>query len=226
VGLYLARVIPEMRSGPHSERIPSMYFTVKALLDESVMELPVEDIETVTVKNLYMSFTETLPPPKVMYKQNQGRVWENVWSNINHPMLRVKEREFLFLLVHNILPTRERLFKMNLVESEICVCGGGAESLEHIFFTCVKSQSAWSWMRRKMETVVAGARLYSFRDFLKMDFKSKTFLFFMNFYFSFVWRKLKTENIAVINIVNMEADLKSEFYLFQRSQNRFDTLVI
>ena len=226
MGLYLARIIPEMRSGPHSERIPVMYTTVKALFDESVMELPVEDIEKITVKELYKSFTETLPPPKVLYKPDQGRVWENVWSNINNPMLRVKEREFLFLLVHNILPTRERLFRMNVVESDVCVCGGGVESLEHIFFTCVKSQSAWSWMRRKMETVVVGARLFSASDFMKMDFKSKTFLFFMNFYFSFIWKKLKTENTAVINIVNMEAELRSEFRLFQNSQNRFENLVI
>ena len=112
-----------------------------------------------------------------------GRVWESVWININYSMLRVKEREFLFLLVHNILPTRERLFWMSMVESEICVCGGGLESLEHIFFTCVKSQSAWSWMRRNMETMVVGARLFSTRDFLKMDFKSKTILFFMTFIF-------------------------------------------
>ena len=203
-----------------------MYTTVKALIDESVMELPVKDIEKVTVKELYRSFTETLPPPKVMYKPDPGRVWENVWININNPMLRVKEREFLFLLVHNILPTRERLFRMNMVESEACVCGGGVESLEHIFFTCVKSQSAWSWMRRKMETVVVGARLFSASDFMKMDFKSKTFLFFMNFYFSFIWKKLKTENTAVINIVNMEAELRSEFRLFQNSQNRFENLVI
>ena len=90
----------------------------------------------------------------------------------------------------------------------------------------MKSQSAWSWMRRKMETVVVGARLFSASDFMKMDFKSKTFLFFMNFYFSFIWKKLKTENTAVINIVNMEAELRSEFRLFQNSQNRFENLVI
>lgn len=77
-----------------------------------------------------------------------------------------------------------------------------------------------------METVVAGARLFSTRDFMKMDFKSKTILFFMTFYFSFIWKKSKTENTAVINIDNMEADLRYEFQLFQNSQNRFENLVI
>ena len=71
-------------------------------------------------------------------------------------------------------------------------------------------------------TVVVGARLFSTRDFMKMDFKSKTILFFKTFYLTFIWKKSRTKNTAVINIDNMEADLRSEFRLFQNSQNRFE----
>ena len=226
MGLYLSKIIPQMRTGPHSERIPRMYTTTKALLDESVLELPLEDISKITVKELYQSFTETLPPPKIIYKRGPGVVWDNVWTNLNHPMLRVKEREMMFLIAHNILPTKERLYRMKMIDSNMCSCGGGVESLEHIFFTCVKSQSAWSWMRRKMESVVPATRLFSDQDLLRLDFQSKTFLFFINFYFSFIWKNIKVENISVINIDKIEAELKSEFRIFQNSQNRFENMVI
>ena len=94
--------------------------------------------------------TTTLPPPKVVYKYDLP--WDQVWTNINHPVLEVKQRELLFMLVHNILPTRERLFRLNQAINENCMYGDGKEDIENLFCKCQRTQIAWAWMRRKIMT--------------------------------------------------------------------------
>jgi exonuclease III len=222
-GLYFGRIFPSLRPGPHSERVPELYSQVKCLILEALEDNSAEEITKITAKEIYRQYTETLPPPKVVYKKEQV-IWDSVWGNIHHPMFTVERREFLFLLTHNILPTGERIRRLNLGDGE-CDCGGGVETPEHLFFTCVRTQSAWAWMRRKMETVAPAARVFSEQDFLKLDFKSKILLWLISFYFHFVWNTVK-DNKKDMNIEHLERALKSEFDFFQRSQNRFENVTL
>ena len=107
-----------------------------------------EELEKVKVKDLYLNFTEILPPPKVVYKHDLP--WEDIWKRINHLMLTVNQRELMFLLVHNILPTTEKLLKMNQVETDQFEEVAGVATLEHLFCGCRRMQVAWVWMRLKV----------------------------------------------------------------------------
>ena len=96
-----------------------MYKHIKFLLDgEEYL-----DLERQTAKTLYKSFVSTLPPPKVVYKQFDGINW-----------IHVERREFMFLLVHNILPTGERLRRLSTADG-LCECGRGLETPQHLYFT-------------------------------------------------------------------------------------------
>ena len=98
-------------------------------------DLKVEEIRKVTAKELYLGYTSTFPPPKVIFKYD--RDWSLVWSRLNSPLWEAGGREALFLVVHNIVAKRERLFdKMNMVVSPNCQICGIREDNVHLFTEC------------------------------------------------------------------------------------------
>ena len=49
-----------------------------------------------------------------------------------------KLRSFQFKLIHNILPTNQRLWKMNVKSSPKCEqCDAPCETISHIFYECL-----------------------------------------------------------------------------------------
>ena len=76
--------------------------------------------------------------------------WEDVWRRMNHPVLGVERKELMFLLVNNVLPTRERLLRMGMRQDALCEKGDGVEDWEHLFCTLRRVEIAWAWMIRRM----------------------------------------------------------------------------
>ena len=62
--------------------------------------------------------------------------WKDVWDRLNRPVLSSHERDVMFILIHNILPTRERLFRLNQCRSDQCDRGDGVEDVQHLFTGC------------------------------------------------------------------------------------------
>ena len=225
IGLHLAQYIPDMRPGPHCERVPRYYRHFKKLMVEVFKQEDVdpERLDQVKVKELYKGFTDTFPPPKAVYRHDVP--WEKVWERINHPVLEVKQREMMFLLVHNILPTRERLLRLNQVDSDQCEERDGTEDVVHLFCTCRRSQVAWSWMRRKILNRYPELQVLS--DFemlhlLTLDHSDNPLdlIWLVTNFVEYVWAK-KTENSAYyIDLDKFKIVLQQKFALNQKSQNK------
>ena len=72
--------------------------------------------------------------------------WVQVWERLDSPVLDPLAREYLFLIINNIVPNRERLFmKMNLVNSPNCVICHVREDNTHIFTEYIMVREAWGW---------------------------------------------------------------------------------
>jgi hypothetical protein len=81
IGLRLKHHLPALARGHHAEAIPASYRDLGRLLLE-VFEL--EEVDTsalaaVTSKDIYLAFTDTLPLPKIEYK-NPQLGWRKIWS--------------------------------------------------------------------------------------------------------------------------------------------------
>ena len=51
---------------------------------------------------------------KVVFKFDVD--WQLVWATLDYPVLDPLEREYIFMIVNNIFPTRERFYmKMHMV---------------------------------------------------------------------------------------------------------------
>ena len=69
-GIYLKEWFPDMGRGPHAELLTPYFQHMKALLVAgfTLGDITVRNLKRVTAKELYMSFTSTFPPPKVIFK--------------------------------------------------------------------------------------------------------------------------------------------------------------
>jgi hypothetical protein len=79
-------------------------------------------------KDVYKDFTSSIPPPKY-----ENMPWNDIWDRVNRPVLKFHVRDVMFLLIHNKLPTRERLFRLNQCRDDQCDLGDVLENIEHLF---------------------------------------------------------------------------------------------
>ena len=175
------------------------------------------------VKDLYKELTTTLPPPKIVYKY-RDLPWETIWKNINHPVLDVKQRELLFMLVHNILPTRQRLFRLNQAQDVNCLEGDGEESIEHLFCSCRRTQAAWAWMRRKIINLFPHLQALSNFEMLNLVTVGQTkvvdYVWLISNYVDYVWAQKSELNDYNIDLDKFILILQQKYVLNQKSQNK------
>ena len=150
LGLYVKDIFPDMGVGPHAEILSPYFQHMKALLSGAVIlgDIDVVKLKLVTAKSLYLGFTSTFPPPKIVYKYDVD--WSCVWSRQQNSVLDIMGKEILFLIVHNIIANKDRVFKFNMTASPNCTLCGVVQDNVHLFCECVNVREAWFWMRQRL----------------------------------------------------------------------------
>ena len=90
------------------------------------------------------------PVPKV--ETEAGIPFKDVWRRLANPVLSAEAKDVLFLLLHNKLPVRERLFRIGLANDPYCeFCPGGEVcDVEHFFCSCSRVSQVWGWLRCRL----------------------------------------------------------------------------
>ena len=80
------------------------------------------------------------------------RDYSTAWKRLHSPLVEGKARDVLFLLLHNKLPVKERLFRIGLKHDPYCLKCAGAEvcDIVHFFCTCGAVCDTWNWLRRQV----------------------------------------------------------------------------
>ena len=86
--------------------------------------------------------------------------WNDIWARLNRTVINSQVRDIMFLVIHNILPTRDRLYRLNQCRDDQCEQGDGVEDVEHLFTSCVRTQVAWAWCRRKIMNLMPDLQTY------------------------------------------------------------------
>ena len=140
-----------MALGPHAENISPYFSHMKSLLVGGIIlgDINIQKLNKTRSKTLYASFTDTFPPPKIVYKLDAD--WTQVWKRLQSPMLEPKAREILFMLIHNIIPNRDRLCnKFNKAATPNCLACGVLHDNVHLFCECKSVREAWFWVRQRL----------------------------------------------------------------------------
>ena len=70
--------------------------------------------------------------------------------------IKSSSRSFQYKILNNILYLNERLFKFNIVDSQLCSLSGAYnESIKHLFCTCTVTQRLWDQLRSWLYKVIS-----------------------------------------------------------------------
>ena len=152
IGELLGDLLPGIEVGEHAEG-STVYFDYLSSLvvDAKIAEqITVENWKLVTNKIIYIGFSLDFPVPKVEIES--GSSYKQVWRRLGNPCLTSVPREILFLLIHNKLPVRERLFRIQLAVDPYCEhCFGPSGAvvcdLEHFFCACSRVIQVWERLK-------------------------------------------------------------------------------
>ena len=192
IGLYMGEHFPDMSSGPHAELISPYFQHMKALLSGALLLGDVEPrkLKEVTAKKLYLGFTTSFPPPKVVYKFEAD--WEQVWMRLQSPVLGLVGRELLFMVIHNIMNNRDRMFKFNMVNSPNCPACRVRQDNVHLFCECLSIREAWFWLRQRFLAMLPPEYCQTSNfEFINLMFQPSTadseIVWLLSVYMELVW---------------------------------------
>ena len=74
---------------------------------------------SITNRIVYAEMTSSLPSPKVVRESNLD--YSLTWSRLNSSVVDARARDVMYLMIHNKLPVKERLFRIRLKNDPYCM---------------------------------------------------------------------------------------------------------
>ena len=210
VGLRLRNLFPAFVPPLRSIEIPPYFLHCVRMLEDKVLDLDVQRLESVTTKEVYGLFNCTPPPPKVMDKRSLN--WERVWLRLNDPVLCRESLDICFSILHDIYPTRERLKRCRQHLTGFCHhCPRTTETAVHLFAECSSILHLWIYVKNLMirndiiTSILVDDKLCLFFDLDVEKCKIKLYLFLISKYILFV--HLNKKQIQIPNVRQLKSFL-------------------
>ena len=205
LGDLLESLAPGINLGQRrAPETPEYYAYIADLVAEMMISEKVTagTMKNLTNKTVYAEMTSSFPPPKVEMESN--RDYSTAWKRLNSPVVDGKARDVLFLLLHNKLPVRERLFRIGLKHDPYCLECEGAEvnDIVHFFCTCEVVCNTWSWLKRQV--VQMGNMGASVEDwdlvnilFVMNSSRESEIIWLLSSYVLYVWEMVHVKKIGI-----------------------------
>ena len=169
-------------------------------------------------------FSEGFVVPKV--EVESGLSYKQVWKRLCSPILASVFKEILFLLVHNKLPVKERLFRIRLAADpycEYCFDSIGAVicDVEHFFCSCSRVAQSWGRLKEILVTLleiedadISDVKLINL--FLPNNRRSNEVIWLLGTYVGEVWRSIFVKGAPELN--------EDQFFGYLKFKYRADQL--
>ena len=142
----------QLSGGAGAGWFPDHFASMIDLLNEAVSAGIVKEAnwKIISNKDIYKFYISLLP--KVKVEIESGLDYKPAWKRLVNEVLDPSISDTLLLLIHNKLPTAERLHRIGVRDTSFClVCPGGiVEDAVHFFCECVRVERAWSWVRSRI----------------------------------------------------------------------------
>merc|ERR1712002_762406 len=147
IGDLLENLAPNINHGQlRATETPEYFAHIAELVTEMMISdrVTAETIKTMTNKTVYAEMTSSFPPPKVVMESD--RDYSIAWRRLHSPVVDSKAKDVMFLLLHNKLPVKERLFRIRLKHDPYCLKCASAEisDVTHFFCRCEAVSNTWS----------------------------------------------------------------------------------
>ena len=155
--------------------------------------------------------------------KNPDKKWERIWPLLVLPGLLSDQTSFLWLMVHNLLPTKERLFRLNMPNtiSPICdLCTTMAnDTVQHALMQCPYNHSVSNLLLETIQHILPGLR-HDQVVLLDLDLTTDQELpviFLIASLLSQVWNCRIGKKPC--NLVNVRANLEASVQILRKSRH-------
>ena len=162
VSFWLGELLEDLGLGldviEHAVELPELYNYLADLLVQGISAgwLSRGSSGLLINKTIYAEHGKNFPLSKV---EREAMVeYKNIWRRLGSRVLTAEARDSLFLLIHNKLPVKERVFRIGLAVDPYCeFCPGGVIcDVEHFFCSCSRVFIVWSWVRGRLLDMLGG----------------------------------------------------------------------
>ena len=204
LGDILETLVPEIVHGQRrAAEIPNYFGHIENLVLEMMVRetLTVETIKNLTNKVVYRELTSTFPPPKVVRESDLD--YGLTWKRLHNTVVDIKARDVMFLLLHNKLPVKERLFRIRLKPDPYCLTCAGAEicDITHFFCSCDAVSVTWSWLKRQVVMLGRMGPNVADWDIINLFFpnssRDREILWLVSTYVLYVWETVHVKKKEV-----------------------------
>ena len=100
-----------------------------------------ESLNKLNNRQIYKSFSD-FDIPKIVREAPSNADYDLAWKRLHSPYVRMDSRDIMYMLLHNKVPTPERLIRIGMKNDPYClhcqkalVC-----DIEHLFCCCVRTE--------------------------------------------------------------------------------------
>ena len=139
-----------MHDGPRtSVQPPYLYSHMEKLLEKGLEDKTELELLSMPAKGIYTRIFLELPSTR-LERRNPGRDPSVVWGRITSPLLTIRAKHALFILVNGLVRNREYMYERWGVGNYTCDfapdleerCAGVPQSVQHIFQHCSRVADA------------------------------------------------------------------------------------
>jgi Reverse transcriptase (RNA-dependent DNA polymerase)/zinc-binding in reverse transcriptase len=158
-----------LQNPPYLPSFPAIPYIKNAIHELSY--IPLDQIQTpLRSKSLYCFF---LSHYRTCSPRNDPINWKAVWTNnVSSKQIPSQTRAHWYLMAHNKLPLREKLFQQNRVASPNCFECVQVEDLYHKYVTSIHSRQIWA--RTQTYITANTGKLLHFGQLAKPDLSNTT----------------------------------------------------
>ena len=219
IGDSLCDLVPWFGQCDLANNIPDYFCHMESLIFVGKMDdlVTVDKWKRITNKILYSEQCKDFPLPKVQVEAGDDMDYNIAWKRISLPVLSSSARDTSFMLLHNKLPTKERLYRVGLGSDPFChECPGSPLcNVEHYFCLCIRVQNVWPKVRDIL-TNLAGEDIPNFQlinfNMCRSSWENEA-VWLLGNYIERVW-KIMSKGAQVIK--------EEEFFGFLRFKFRLD----
>ena len=160
IGEILDDFLPDHSLQEYSGNLPNYFMSLADLVAENIVAETVtsNNWRTITNRIIYLNYVKHFPLTKVEF--DYGGSYREVWRKLYCSGLPINEREILFLLIHNKLPIKERLYRCGLSRDPYCdFCmdefGAVTCDIRHYFCSCTRVIETWNDIKAIVTTLIS-----------------------------------------------------------------------
>ena len=195
-------LLPGLNFSPRLTIIPEYFSYIESLLIVSKTSglITGSNWRHITNRMLYKDKASSFPIPKI--ELDIGYSYRNAWFFLNLPVFSSSDRDILYLVVHNKLPVRERLFRIGLNNDPYCdiCCHAPICDTVHFFCSCVRVGEVWKIIRAHLllwNMDISDSQLINFT--FPRGANEKAAVWLLGHYIAKVWVDLSKRAVDQLN---------------------------